>query len=95
MSSSARDGGVRFKTIDMSNGQWDIVEVEADAQQVFDYFAQRLGSEYDWAGIFRFILPFVPHNKNQYICSEICAGALGYKNPEDFSPQDLAEIYIK
>lgn len=88
-SSSARDGGVRSKTIDLNSGKWDVVEVEGDEQFAMKYVVSRLGNPYDWWGIVRFVIPFVPQKDGQEFCSEIVAGALGAETPADWFPSDL------
>jgi hypothetical protein len=87
-SSSSRDGGVRSKIIDLNSGKWDVVDVEGDEQFALAYMIERLGNSYDWWGIVRFIIPFVPQKNGQEFCSEIVAGALGAECPEDYFPAD-------
>jgi hypothetical protein len=90
-SSSSRDGGVRFKTIDLTTGKWDVYEVDGDVAAAWDWFCIHAGAKYDWAGIWRFLLPFLPQHSNQWFCSEACAAALGLPVPENYSPQTLFE----
>lgn len=90
-SSSARDGGVRMKYIDMFSGSWDLFEIEADALHALDWFDKNKGKKYDWAGIFRFLLPFLPHAKDQYFCNEAVASMLNMENPSDDTPDEFVE----
>lgn len=89
MSSSFQDGGVRFKQIRFKRDNWDFVDISAlvpDPTEVLDYFRQRVGSPYDTKNIIRFGFAPTKQNVNKYICSEICAGALGWSQPWRFGP---------
>ena len=90
-SSSSRDGGVRMKYIDVLSGSWDLFEVEADELYALNWFNRNAGKKYDWAGIFRFLLPFLPHAKDQYFCNEAVASMLKMKNPSDDTPDEFVE----
>lgn len=92
-SSSARDGGVRKKTIDLTDGKWVIIDLpKADAEYALEQFRLTEGNKYDWFGIIRFILPFVKQKDNQEFCSEIVGRMLGYNPPEDLFPGDFQDL---
>lgn len=92
-SASVRDGGVRSKVINLDSGKWDLVELEGyDPNVITNWFSLYEGQKYDWAGIFRFILPFLPANPLQWFCSEAVGAALGIENPEEYSPGDLLAL---
>lgn len=103
-SSSGRDGGVRFKTIDIHSGHWDIVPLPAvtDAQEAVMRAAARaqLGLPYNFNACLGFILPFVPRNPNARMCSEVCsdvliAGGAMARTPKPTwrtSPNDLFKL---
>lgn len=90
--SSTRDGGVRGKAIDLYSGRWDVIDLGAgyDAGAARAWFRAREGQRYDWAGVFRFALPFLPQRSRQWFCSEACAAALGLPRPHTFTPASLA-----
>lgn len=92
-SSSARDGGVRAKQLDLTTGRWDVIDIEMvdplAESDALEWFIERLGEKYDWAGVLRFVLPFVPQRSNQWFCSEAVATALGLDKPWRTSPGDL------
>lgn len=88
-SSSVRDHGVRSKVIDLKSGNWDVYRVDADEEFAIKLFQEHMGNPYDWWGILRFVIPFVPQKKNQYFCSEIVGAAIGVTDPEDLFPSDL------
>ncbi len=90
-SSSARDGAVRAKTIDIYSGKWDVHQIKGDETQALQWFNDHMGQPYDWAGVLRFAFPFLPHRSKQWFCSEACAAALGIDNPHKLTPADLAE----
>jgi hypothetical protein len=74
-SSSPRDGGVRFKWIDIDPAQWDVREFPmpgVNDLNLIDAAAPLVGLKYDWFGIFGFVLPFGEHNDADRFCSEVC-----------------------
>ena len=92
-SSSARDGGVRAKEIDLGSGRWDVFDWPDDsaAERVHELFNATAGSAYDWAGVLRFILPVLPRRRWSWFCSEWCSLPLGFGEPQ-IPPQVLYEL---
>lgn len=93
-SASARDNGVRGKVIDLSTGRWDVVTLQLDPAQEMDaleWFGEHMGQRYDYAGVFRFVIPYLPQRSKQWFCSEACAAALGLTDPSDWTPGLLAQ----
>lgn len=95
-SSSARDGGVRCKSIDLDSGHWDLYEVAGDAQAARDWFVVHRGEPYDWLGVLRFvpILKWLPRRRRDWFCSESVAAAIGLSIPDRFTPASLLR-YLK
>lgn len=94
-SSSSRDGGVRKKAIDYGLPKWDVYDLPSFSEdEALAWFEFHQGQAYDWAGIWRFVFPFLPQKQTSWFCSEACAAALGLERPEDWSPQDLY-AYLK
>ena len=88
-SSSARDGGVRLKTMPLPPGKWDLVELPAKAGlSAKRLFRRTHGAGYDWLGAIGVVLKS-PHSKSRWFCSEWCAYVIGYTNPCRYSPQTL------
>jgi hypothetical protein len=93
LSSSGRDGGVREKRILLKPESWDLVELRVDPNEPVGFIRDRLGAGYDYTGIlFSHVLAFGGHDESRWFCSEICAAAMGLKNPQRISPQMLFEI---
>ena len=88
-SSSARDGGVRAKKIDLDSGHWNVFEITGDKQAALSWFKDHDGDKYDVAGLFGFVLPVKTNNRSRWFCSEACAAALQIPFPWHFSPDDL------
>lgn len=96
-SSSARDGGVRFKYIDLASGHWDVFDLPQ--QPVTDGVARAwfntqsdARASYDWFGLLWFVLPVKAfNNPRRYFCSEAIAAALGLPKPHKYHPQKLFE----
>lgn len=87
-SSSPRDGGVRFKKIDLKDEKWDVLEVDVgDETVVREWCKTQVGKGYDFLGIFGFaILPHrndVQSNRRWY-CSEISAEVLRRVAPKTY-----------
>lgn len=97
-SSSARDGGVRYKEIDYDLEKWDVFELKGleETPMGFMFLNEQLGKGYDFKGIFltQFI-NFNRHNVNRWFCSEIChqfcvrAGLKSPKPSHQYSPKRL------
>ena len=80
-SASPRDGGVRSKVIDLASGRWDVVDVEVPEERALravSWFLVNTGDKYDWAGIWRFVLPFLPHSESRWFCFESVGEAMGF-----------------
>lgn len=89
-SSSARDGGVRCKNINISSEHWDILYV--DFTPKFDplLFNRNINAKYDYLGILLSqFFNFRTHDKDRWFCSEICAAMMGLPAPESYSPGQL------
>lgn len=87
-SSSPRDGGVRFKYINLQSGKWDLVNVALlptpDALATVTSYCQTLvGLQYDWLGIIGFALPFGEHDDKDRFCSELAVDVM--QHPAMFS----------
>lgn len=88
-SSSARDGGVRAKHIDLHSGRWDVLPLPgADAPRALAWFAQHNGQPYDWPGIAAWLLPVRQHAQ-RWVCFEAVGAALGLPNPHTLSGRSL------
>lgn len=89
-SSSAMDGGVRFKPIQFDPALWDFVDVpEALAVRAWQWFEDHQGAGYDYLGNVHFVLSAVGDDKRRWFCSEAVAAALSMPNPERFDPGTL------
>ena len=88
-SASDRDGGVRGKTIDLDSGHWDVFDIDGDEDRALAWFRDHDGDNYDWIGIARFVLPFLPHRRGHWFCSEACGTALGLSAAFRLTPHDL------
>ena len=97
-SSSGRDGGTRFKYIDLTDGRWDRWRVEKPAVEaaIFQWCLGKTGKKYDFLGIFGFIIGKQLQDPEKWYCSEICAAALRRHDvldfPQKISPGGLAEF---
>lgn len=93
-SSSAMDGGVRSKIIDMDSTKWDIKDLPwANADEVIKYFRETDHHKYGWLGLITGQLL----NRNRaksgtQFCSQWCAGALGIPNASSYSPETLSTM---
>ena len=95
-SSSARDGGVRDKVItDLNNSdRWDIFELPfVNPHEALKLYETRKGRKYDYLGVARYVLPFMPNSKNRDYCSELVSLMAGLTNTEK-SPEDVFRMLV-
>lgn len=94
LSASAMDGGVRAKQIELNLEHWDLIPLPWADQRCIDLiFQQHRGKGYDWAGIFLSqLIASGLHSRRRMFCSEFCAAALGFDNPQRYSPAQLGEV---
>lgn len=93
-SSSAMDGGVRGKVIQMDADKWDFIELHwADSEAVKNYFTETDHLKYGWAGLIVSQL-FNSNRKagRSQFCSQWCASALGLPNAASYSPSSLKNL---
>lgn len=92
-SSSLRDGGIRFKQIDLDSGNWDVYVISGyDEEYAKAWFEARKGMPYDIWGLLWFLLPIRKfNNPNSYFCSEACAAALKIDSPHKLHPQSFLD----
>lgn len=88
-SSSPRDGGVRMKYIDLTDGKWDVIDVPGEQIWALDWFINNIGRKYDWLGAITSVLPFSLGSKDKFFCSEACAIMMGLDNPQHRKPHTL------
>jgi hypothetical protein len=98
-SSSARDGGVRFKSINLATGRWDVYELpgfdECDEAYARQWFLDNEGLPYDHLGLAWFVLPIDGfNNPRRYFCSEAIAAALRMRQPHKCHPQRLLDACL-
>jgi hypothetical protein len=95
-SASDRDGGVRGKIIDLDSGKWDVYDIDGDAEYAKQWFLDRINKHrYDYAGVLRFVFPWIKIDPNKWFCSEACAEALKLHRPETYSPEDLFKTIVR
>src|SRR6185437_6348285 len=95
-SSKYTEGGVRLKSLDLSDttNTWDIVEVPGiDEEKALQWFKDHSGEPYDTRGLLQFIT-FFPcgHNPKGWFCDEACLAAIGMKGAYRFDPNGMAAI---
>jgi hypothetical protein len=89
-SSSAMDGGVRFKAIDFDPALWDFVSLPAAlAPAARAWFTAHGGQGYDYLGNAHFVLSAIGDEKMAWFCSEAVGAALGMPDPARFDPGTL------
>lgn len=94
-SSSFTDGGVRFKDIAYTSGDWDIVDLPGlDETTAREWFQEHEGLKYDLLGNVHFIFSVVGNEKRKWFCSEACAAALGFPNPWRYDPGTLHSAVV-
>lgn len=97
-SSSARDGGVRGKDINIFSGHWDVFDITSNEiikQKALQWFNFHNEDPYDYRNVIRYVLPFIGHNKNHWVCYEAIGAALGIKRPHWLTAEKLLEEALK
>ncbi|GHV01553.1 hypothetical protein AGMMS49521_2020 [Campylobacterota bacterium] len=94
VSASQRENRVREKPHKYNPKKWEYVDLNYDyeqTQKVEEFLSAHIGNKYDWVGISGFVLP-IKQAKSKWFCSELCAAALGFKNPDKISPNKLYKL---
>lgn len=93
-SSSAMDGGVRRKWIDLDPCKWDVIEIPwVNAGDVVRYFHETDPHRYGWLGlIVSQLLNLNRETKGAQFCSQWCAAAVRLPSPASYSPHTLGEL---
>lgn len=87
-----RQGGVRFKRIDVHNANWVTIRVDADPVAAANWFVEHEGSPYAIREIFNHALPIFSYVDDHFICSRAVAEALGFKEGFRFDPCNLYPV---
>ena len=99
-SSTFRDGGARFRRLDLTRG-WTLLRAPAtpaDVSRLRAWCRSRGGGRYDLSGVLAFKLPLVRQRRTRWFCSELCAaalhhaGLLGDADPARLSPNALFHL---
>ena len=94
-SSSFEDGGVRFKDIKYTSGDWDFVDVSwADKQYARNYFEEHEDEKYDLKGNLHFLIGIFGDSRDRKFCSEAVAEALGIKEAWLLAPNALYNVLV-
>jgi hypothetical protein len=94
-SSSPRDGGVRFKWIDLTDGKWAVVKLGAlddfQLRRALSFCQTRVGMKYDWLAILGFVVRFGEHENNKRFCSDACVELIQNPAVATVVPQRVAQ----
>jgi hypothetical protein len=91
-SSSERDGGVRKKVIDVRSGRWDVSPLPGVSSAApLKWFEEHATHKYDWANIARFVLPFLAHRKDRWVCFEAVGAMLNLAAAHKLTANDLRD----
>ena len=74
VSSSPRDGGVRYAYIDYSKNHWVLVPITVEThnpKMIVEWFNSFVGMKYDYIGAVGSVLPFNIENQYRWFSSEI------------------------
>lgn len=89
-SSSWMDGGVRFKTMELGDDNWDFIELPIEwVPAARLWFRQHEGKAYDFWGNLHLVIGFVGNSPDNWFCSEAMAAALCIDEPWRLEPNAL------
>lgn len=97
-SSRIEDLGVKYKYRRYLPNAWDFIEIDTskiDLELLQKVHNDAIGFGYDYVGVLRFILPFLPQSNTRYFCSELNAEALGIKDAWKYSPESLHQYAMR
>lgn len=94
-SSSAFDGGVRKKVIDIKPEKWDVIEIDASFDFALAWFNKHEGAKYDYLGLVGYLVRLIEGGKNRFVCSEALCEMLGFKDAWRFSPNALYAALVR
>lgn len=97
-SASKRDGGTRFKKIDVIPEHWAKINVNCNENKIRDWCQNQLGCKYDLLGVLGLALHIKYKNKKQWFCSELVGEALRVggliKLNKPLSPNGLWKVLV-
>lgn len=92
-SSSWMDGGVRLKTMELGDDNWDFIELPIEwAPVALQWFITHEGKAYDFWGNVHLTFGFVADSPDNYFCSEAAAAALLINEPWRMEPNALYHV---
>lgn len=95
-SSSVRDKGVRAKYIDLRTDKWDVFDLpNADKQYALNWFETNKDAKYDDRGIVSWIIPFIKHDPNKYVCFEAVGCMLGIPKSHRLTGNKLKDYALQ
>ena len=97
-SSSERDGGVRCKNIKLNPEKGDLFYLNTDDTSkalALEWFRMNKGKKYDYAGVARFVIPFLPNMSNRWFCFEAVGAMLGIEETDRLTGKHLEEFALK
>lgn len=92
ISSSAMDGGVRYKRIQYTSDNWDFIDIGPEPDDMRDRINEIIGLKYDYKGIIGFVIGSVPDDKNKLFCSETGMRLLKFPDPWRFDPNAMYSV---
>lgn len=93
---SKRDGNqVRRAQINMGSGHWTILAYHGETELAWNRASDCLGQPYDVVGAMLSASALARSRPGRWFCSELCAYALGFLEPQEFSPGMLAAAAIR
>lgn len=103
-SSSPREGGVRFKRIELDH-RWEIIDLDIPLEKEIEikkWCLNQVGKGYNWFSLFTHIVNYLwffdwKEERNYWYCSELCAYVLDKFEIMEFSSYriDPGKIYTK
>jgi hypothetical protein len=94
-SSSSKDGGVRKKYINLTNGRWTIVQYKLPFEShPLNWFEEHEGLSYNWNSIFNYVWYAFTELPNEFNCSVAIAKSLGFHYIDRITPSELEEFLL-
>lgn len=90
--SSVYNKGVRGTRLILDKDNWDVFDIISNKQikaKALAWFIEHDGDAYDYRNILRYLIPFLGHNKNHWVCYEAVGAALGINRPQLLTAEEL------
>lgn len=93
--SSLMDEGVRIKHIRIDPENWDLIELDIDMVNAWEWMKENEGKKYDYLGAIGLVARILGNSSSRIFCSEAIAEMLGFTESWRFDPCTLYSVILR